>query len=62
LSEAELIVTDENMDYAFLSIYDSFNTLFLSKKQNAKEIVKKMNWEAIICDNQTYLDWYLPIK
>jgi hypothetical protein len=62
LSEAELIVTDENLDYAFLSIYDSFNTLFLSKKQNVKEIVKKKNWEAIICDNQTYLEWYLPIK
>ncbi|USK36387.1 DUF2711 domain-containing protein [Bacillus sp. F19] len=62
LSAAELIVTDENMDYAFMSIYDSFNTLFLSKQGNSKEIVQKMNWEAIICDQQTYIDWFLPNK
>jgi hypothetical protein len=62
LSSAELIVTNENMDYAFMSIYDSFNTLFLSQQENVKEIVQKMKWEAIICDNNTYMGWFLSKK
>jgi hypothetical protein len=59
LSASEFILTDENMDYAFMSVYDSFITLFLAKDENIEEIVRLMNWEAIICDNQTYIDWYL---
>lgn len=59
LSSAELIVTDNNMEYAFMSMYDSFNTLFLSKQENIDEIVRKMGWEAIICDHQTYMEWFL---
>lgn len=62
LSSAELIVTTNNMDYAFMSMYNSFNTLFLSKQKDIDEIVRKMNWEAIICDHQTYMDWFLPKK
>lgn len=59
LSPAELIITDENMDYAFMSVYDSFNTLFLSKEEDVKEVVQKMNWETIVCDDNTFIDWYL---
>jgi Protein of unknown function (DUF2711) len=62
LSSAELMVTTNNMEYAFMSMCDSFNTLFLSKQKNIDEIVGKMNWEAIICDHQTYIDWFLQKK
>jgi hypothetical protein len=59
LSPSEFILTDENMDFAFMSVYDSFITLFLTKDENIKEIVQLMKWEAIICDNETYINWYL---
>jgi len=62
LSGPELIMTDENMDYAFMSVYDSFITLFLAKDENLQEIVELMNWETIICDNQTYISWYFSIR
>ncbi|MCH6266576.1 DUF2711 family protein [Neobacillus citreus] len=62
LSPVELIITDENMDYAFMSVYDSFNTLFLSKGEDVKEVVQKMNWEAIVCDDNTFINWYLRSK
>jgi Protein of unknown function (DUF2711) len=62
LSSAELMVTTNNIEYAFMSMYDSFNTLFMAKQENIDEIVRNMNWEAIICDEQTYMDWFLPKK
>jgi hypothetical protein len=33
LAPVELDISDEGMDYAFLSVYDSFITLFLSKEK-----------------------------
>ncbi|MGM1513212.1 DUF2711 family protein [Bacillus cereus group sp. BceL212] len=59
LSPNELILTDENMDFAFMSVYDSFITLFLAKNENINDIVQLMNLEAIICDEKTYINWYL---
>ncbi|QEL85631.1 DUF2711 family protein [Bacillus mycoides] len=59
LSPKELILTDENMDFAFMSVYDSFITLFLAKSENMNHIVQLMNLEAIICDDKTYINWYL---
>jgi hypothetical protein len=39
LSNGELIITtDENMDYAFMSVYDSFYTLFFSKRRASKKL------------------------
>ncbi|PEF56608.1 hypothetical protein CON32_17900 [Bacillus cereus] len=58
LSPNELILTDENMDFAFMSIFDSFITLFLAKDENINHIVQLMDLEAIICDKKTYIDWY----
>ncbi|GIN93148.1 hypothetical protein J22TS1_41990 [Siminovitchia terrae] len=58
LSLKEIIITDENKDFAFMNVYDSFNTILLAKEKNIKNIVKSMNWEAIICDNNTYISWY----
>jgi hypothetical protein len=58
LSCNELIVTDENMDFAFMSLYDSFTTLLFAKEENIEHIVQSMNFEAIICDQRTYVDWF----
>ncbi|PWA11188.1 DUF2711 domain-containing protein [Pueribacillus theae] len=59
LSSSELILTDENVDFAFMSLYDSFTTLFFAKDKNIEYIVQSMNWEAVICDEQTFINWYL---
>nr|WP_081806940.1 DUF2711 family protein [Bacillus sp. H1a] len=58
LSYNELIITDENKDYAFMSIYESFTTLLLAKDENIEYIVQSMNVEAVICDPKTCVDWY----
>ena len=58
LSGKELIVADGNMDYAFMSLYDSFSTLLLAKDENIEHIVQLMNCEAIICEQKTFIDWY----
>jgi hypothetical protein len=58
LAPSELILTDENMDYAFLSLYDSFVTLILSKDKKIEEIINKTKWEAVICGPETYISWY----
>lgn len=54
----ELIITDENMDFAFMNVYDSFITIIMGKDDTINDIVKSMNWEAIICDKNTYINWY----
>jgi hypothetical protein len=46
------------MDYAFLSVYDSFITLFLSKEQKIEEVINQKKWEALICGPKTYFSWY----
>ncbi|CAM4083940.1 hypothetical protein BAMA_16800 [Bacillus manliponensis] len=54
----ELIVTDENMDYAFMSLYDSFTTLLFAKDKNIEHIVQLLDCEAIICEQETAINWY----
>lgn len=58
LSPVEIVVTDEGMDYAFLSVYDSFITVFLSREKNIEEVIRKKKWEAVICSPDTYINWY----
>ncbi|WP_054024915.1 DUF2711 family protein [Bacillus sp. FJAT-28004] len=58
LSPTEIVITNERMDFAFLSVYDSFITLFLSREKNIEEIIKKKKWEAVICTPETYISWY----
>lgn len=59
LALAEIMLCDENAEFAFISQYDEFNTLFLAKDENITGIVKRINCEAIICDNETIATWYL---
>lgn len=59
LSSSEMLLTDENMDFAFMSLYDSFTTLFFAKDENMEHIVHSMNWEIVLCDEQTCISWYL---
>lgn len=59
ITSSELIITDEYNDFAFMSIFDSFNTLFIAKDENIEDVVKLMNWEAIICNHETKIDWYM---
>jgi hypothetical protein len=58
LTSNELLVTDENMEFAFMSVYDSFITLLLMKDANIDEMVQSLDVEAILCDKHTYIDWY----
>lgn len=58
LSLNELMITDENMDFAFMNVFDSFITIIMVKDDNINDIVKSMNWEAIVCDKNTYVNWY----
>lgn len=55
---SEFIITDENMDYAFMSMFDSFTTFLLAKDENIEHIVQSIHTEAIICDRKTMIDWY----
>ncbi|MGG0740077.1 DUF2711 family protein [Niallia taxi] len=54
----EIIVTDENRDFAFMSLYESFATLLFAKDKNIEHIVQSMNCEAIVCDETTFINWY----
>lgn len=56
LSPNESIITDENMDFAFMRIYDSFITLLLAKDTNIEDTIKSLNLEAFICDKETYFN------
>ncbi|MED1203014.1 DUF2711 family protein [Heyndrickxia acidicola] len=60
ITDRELLLTDENNDFAFMSVYDSCFTLFLAKEKNISSIIESMNWEAILCNKDTFLDWFLP--
>lgn len=59
LTPNELILTDENNDHTFMTMYDSFVTVYLSRVTNIGEIIKSMKWEAIECHRETYINWYL---
>jgi hypothetical protein len=58
LAPKEIVLTNEKLDYAFLSVYDSFITMFLSKEKKIEEIINQKNWEAVICGPETYISWY----
>ncbi|MDA1651211.1 DUF2711 family protein [Bacillus cereus group sp. TH160LC] len=58
ISNNELIITGEDNEYAFMSIFDSFTTLLLANEENIEYIVHSMNVEAVICDKKTMIDWY----
>ncbi|PES87123.1 hypothetical protein CN504_05875 [Bacillus anthracis] len=58
ISNNELIITGEDNEYAFMSIFDSFTTLLLAKEENIEYIVHSMNVKAVICDKKTMIDWY----
>ncbi|MCY7758330.1 DUF2711 family protein [Bacillus inaquosorum] len=55
---AELILTDKKMDFVFMSVYDSFINVFLAKDENINDLIQRMGWEAMICDESTYISWY----
>jgi len=59
LSPNESIITDENMDFAFMGIYDLFITLLLAKDTNIEDTIKSLNLEALICDKETYLNSFI---
>ena len=59
LSPNESIITDENTDFAFMGIYDSFITLLLAKDTNIEDTIKSLNLEALICDKETYLNSFI---
>lgn len=58
LAPKEIIITDEKYEFAFMSVYDSFTTLFLSRN-DPREIIESMGWVAKVCERNTYINWYL---
>jgi hypothetical protein len=42
-----------------MNVYDSFITLMLTNLQDPIEIVKEKGWEAIVCSQDTKINWYL---
>lgn len=58
LTPAEIMLMDENLEFAFISEYDAYTSLFLTKDANIGEIIRRMNWEATICDSKTTSTWY----
>lgn len=59
LSPAEIIIMDDQLESVFISQYDSYFTLFLSKQHDIGKILALHNWEAIVCDEETKIDWFL---
>lgn len=58
LSLNEIMISDENMDFAFMNVFDSFITVLMAKDTNINDIVQSMDLEAIVCDENTYMNWY----
>ncbi|QHK01374.1 DUF2711 family protein [Bacillus velezensis] len=58
LLRADMIIADEKRRAAFMSIYDSFTTLFLMEDQDMPSVIRAMNWEAVICSDTACINWY----
>lgn len=58
LLRADMIIADEKRRAAFMSIYDSFTTLFLMEDQDMPTVIRAMNWEAGICSDTACINWY----
>lgn len=58
LLRADMIIADEKRRAAFMSIYDSFTTLFLMEEQDIQSVVRAMNWESVICSDTACINWY----
>lgn len=58
LLQADMIIADEKRRAAFMSMYDSFTTLFLMEDQDMPSVVRAMNWEAVICSDTTCINWF----
>ncbi|CAG9621310.1 hypothetical protein BACCIP111883_02082 [Sutcliffiella rhizosphaerae] len=59
LAHKELLVSDENNDFAFMVEFDSFETILMYKGESLEEFIKAVNVEAKICRESTYVNWYL---
>lgn len=58
LLQADMIIADEKRRAAFMSIYDSFTTLFLMEDQDMPSVIRAMSWEAVICSDTMCINWY----
>ncbi|MCU9590336.1 DUF2711 domain-containing protein [Bacillus velezensis] len=58
LLRADMIISDEKRRAAFMSIYDSFTTLFLMEEQDMPSVIRAMSWEAGICSDTACINWY----
>ncbi|BBA77176.1 MULTISPECIES: DUF2711 family protein [Bacillus] len=58
LLRADMINVDEKRRAAFMSIYDSFTTLFLMEDQDMPSVIRAMSWEAGICSDRACINWY----
>ncbi|SFX83981.1 Protein of unknown function [Thermoactinomyces sp. DSM 45891] len=58
LADNELILTDMDMNYAFMNLHDSFTTLFFTTDEDIKGFLRSANCEFIVCDGQTGVNWY----
>lgn len=59
--DSQMIIFDENLEYALMSIFDSFFSILLSKSEEIGRLIEEMEWESIICTEETTLNWFLEI-
>jgi len=59
LAPKEIIIADKLQRISFMSVYDSFITLMCTNLHNPFEIVEQMGWDAVICSQDTKINWYL---
>lgn len=52
IAERECLITDAKNELAFLSIFEPFSTIMLYKHNDIEKLTK-LNFEHIICDNET---------
>ncbi|MEW4022187.1 DUF2711 family protein [Bacillus siamensis] len=58
LLQADMMIADVKRRAAFMSVYDSFTTLFLMEDQDMLSVIRAMNWEAVICSDTMCINWY----
>ncbi|UZD73014.1 DUF2711 domain-containing protein [Bacillus siamensis] len=58
LLQADMMIADVKRRAAFMSVYDSFTTLFLMEDQDMLSVIRAMNWEAVICSDTMSINWY----
>lgn len=59
IGPAEIMLTDDSCKSVFISQYDRYTTLFLSKENNIQRVIDEQIWESVNCRAETKVLWFL---